>query len=397
MQIGLVGKPSCGKSTFFKAATLAEVEIANYPFTTLKSKEGAAFVKINCVDEEMGVKCVPREGFCLKGKRFVPMKLMDVPGLIEGSYKGMGKGNEFLSDISSADALIHVIDASGGTNEKGEPCEEGSYDPANDVRFLEEELDQWYLKILKRGWEKFARTMQQEKLNVVKTIAKQLSGLKVTEECVLKSVKKLELFDKKPQEWSEDDLLNFAKEMRKRTKPMIIAANKSDKEISKKNIEKLKEEFKDCIIIPCSSDSEVALREAAKKEMIDYVPGESDFVLKSGLNEKQKNALEFIKKNVLDVYGTTGVQDVLNKIVFDVLDYICVYPVENSSLKDKSGNILPDCYIMRNGSTALDLAFRIHSDIGNNFVKAIDVKKKIPIGKNHALENGGVVEIMAKK
>ena len=55
MLIGIVGKPSSGKSTFFKASTLAEVEIANYPFTTIKPNHGTGFVKVDCVDKEFNV------------------------------------------------------------------------------------------------------------------------------------------------------------------------------------------------------------------------------------------------------------------------------------------------------------------------------------------------------
>ena len=188
MLIGVVGKPSVGKSTFFKAATLAEAEIANYPFTTIKPNRGIGFVKIACVDQEFNKQCNPREGYCLQHKRFVPFEMLDVAGLVPGAHQGLGRGNAFLSDLNEADALIHVIDVSGSVNEKGEAVEPLSYDPGEDIRFLEVELDMWYFGILQKGWEKFARQVQQEKTKVSVALAKQLSGLRVDQVMIEKTL-----------------------------------------------------------------------------------------------------------------------------------------------------------------------------------------------------------------
>ena len=394
MIIALVGKPSVGKSTFFKAATLADVEIHERPFTTIKTSEGVAYVNINCADKELNTQCNPREGFCVNHERFIPIRMIDVPGLVEKSYLGKGLGNLFLSDLNQADVLIHVIDASGSTNAKGETVEPGTYDPAEDIRFLETELDMWYLMILKRGWEKFARTIQQEQLNVVKSIAKQLSGLKVTEAIVQPLIKNMK---PNPTEWTEDDLLGLARELRKETKPMVIAANKSDLGPSKENITRLQKDFPDYTIIPCAADAELALREAEKSHVIAYTPGDKTFKLIKDVNEKQQQALAFIQKNILDTYENTGIQTILNTAVFDILNYICIFPGGLNNLKDSSGKILPDCFLLPKGTTALQFAFRLHTDIGNNFIKAIDVNTKKPIGKDHVLKHRDIVEIMVKK
>ena len=399
MIIGVVGKANIGKSTFFKAATLAEVEIANYPFATIKPNSGVGYVKVDCVDKDFNTTCNPREGFCINHKRFVPVQLIDVAGLVPGAHEGKGMGNQFLDDLRQADVLIHVIDCAGATNERGEPVNPGEYDPANDIKFLEEELDYWYSGLIKKGWEKFAREVQQTKKEVHKAVAKQLSGLKVTEEMVEESIKKLGLNKDNVTSWADDDVVGLAQELRKFTKPMVIACNKIDIPAAEQNFSKLKDQFPDHVLIPCSAESELALREAAKHELIDYISGESSFSYKdeSKLNEKQKAALEFIRATVLDKWKSTGVQDVLNIAVFDHLKYIAIFPGGVNKLGDQYGNKLPDCFLLPEGSTALDFAYRVHTDFGKNFIRAIDVKTKMTVGKEHVLKHRDVVEIVSDR
>tara|TARA_Y100000034_G_scaffold10237_1_gene10814 strand:+ start:10291 stop:11490 length:1200 start_codon:yes stop_codon:yes gene_type:complete len=399
MIIGITGKPNCGKSTFFKAATLAEIEIGNYPFVTIKPNSGVGYVKIECVDKEFDVQCNPRQGHCANGTRFVPVELIDVAGLVPGAHEGVGLGNQFLDDLRQADALIHVIDCSGGTNEKGETVDVGSYDPANDVKFLETEIDMWYLGIMKKSWVKFVRQVVQEKKQIQKALGTQLSGFKVTEEMVDDGIKELKLDKARPDKWSDEDLLQLAIFFRRKTKPMIIACNKTDISVGYENYKKLVELFPDYIMIPCSAESELALKEAAKHKLIDYVSGENKFEILVGdkLSDKQKNALDFVKKNVLDKMGSTGVQEVLNKSVFELLHYIAIFPGGVNKLADQDGNILPDCFLLPPDSTALDFAYKIHSDIGEGFVKAIDAKTKQAVGKEHKLKHRDVLEIKSSK
>jgi len=393
MLIGLVGKPSCGKSTFFKACTLANVAIAPYPFTTIKPNRGVGYVKIECIDQELGVQCMPRTGYCINGKRFVPVELMDVAGLVEGASEGRGLGNQFLDDLRQADVFIHIVDVSGETDAEGKKTT--GYNPLKDVEMLENELDLWYLGILKKVWKSFARTIQNTKENFAQAVARQFSGLKVNEEHVKSILLRLKYDAEKPADWDDEQLENFAHELRHLTKPMIIAANKCDRPDARENVEKLKKEYSELMIIPCSADSELALREASKAGLIEYVPGEKEFKLIKS-NEKQKQALELIKKNVLEIYGNTGVQQVLNKAVFELLEYIAVFPAGVHKLADSKGNILPDCFLLPKNSTALDFAFAVHTDLGNNFIKAIDVKTKKPVGKEHKLKHRDGIEIITR-
>jgi hypothetical protein len=394
MLIGLVGKPSVGKSTFFKAATLAEVEIASYPFTTIKPNHGVGYVKVQCIDKEFNTQCNPTHGFCLNHWRFVPVDLMDVAGLVPGASEGKGLGNKFLDDLRQADVFVYVIDASGETDEGGKPTKD--YDPCRDVEFLEDELNKWYYNIFIKVWKTFARKTEMEKSKFSEAIAKQFSGLNVKEEQVKDALRKLNLPDR-PSLWKEEEIMNFASMLRKISKPMIVAANKIDASNSAKNYARLKERFTDLTIIPCSADSELALRQATKAGLIDYIPGEKNFKILKDLNEKQKSALESIKEKVLDRFEFgTGVQAVLNYAVFDLLKYKAIFPAGATKLADSKGNVLPDCFLLPEKSTALDFAYFLHTDFGKNFIKAIDAKTKRILGKSYELQHRDALEIITK-
>jgi hypothetical protein len=287
--------------------------------------------------------------------------------------------------------FIQLVDASGTTDIEGK---EGSGDPVADVKMLENELNKWYRSIFSKVWEKMSRTIQTTKQDFAKEVVKQFSGLRVDEGDVKSVLLKLKLDPANPTSWSEEDLSNFTETLRHSTKPMLIAANKMDKAGATENLERLKVEFPDMQIIACSADAELSLRQAANAEMIDYIQGESSFTINEDkVNEKQKAALELIQKNVLDKFGSTGVQDVLDKAIFDLLNYVAIFPA-GSKLADSKGNVLPDCFLLPGGSTALDFAYSLHTDIGDKFVKAIDVRTKQAVGKDHALKHRDGIEIM---
>ena len=390
----MVGKPSAGKSTFFKAATLAEVDIASYPFTTIKANHGVGYVKVDCIDKEFNTKCNPSHGFCLNSKRFVPIDLMDVAGLVPGASEGKGLGNQFLDDLRQADLFIHIVDISGQTDVEGKPIE--NHDPAEDILFLEDELNIWYYNIFMKVWSAFSRKVDMEKSKFSEAVAKQFSGLKVNEDQIKDVLRKLNL-PEKSSTWSEDQVKSFVKGLRKISKPMIIAANKIDLVKGKENYERIKKEFPEFIMVPCSADSELALRQATKAELIEYIPGEKDFKILKELNEKQKEALEKIKKNVLDVFEFgTGVQEILNRAVFDLLGYLAIFPASANKLGDSKGNILPDCFLLPPNSTALDFAYFLHTDFGKNFIKAISAKTKMALGKDYRLQHRDALEIVTR-
>lgn len=396
MQVGIVGAPNQGKSTFFNAATLAGAEMADYPFTTIKPNQGIGFLRIKCPCQEFRVACKPKHGYCKHGERFVPVTLLDVAGLVPGAHEGKGLGNQFLNDLSQASALMHIIDISGSTNSLGEKVAKGSFDPAEIVRFLEEEVDLWFFGILHDNWGKFSRKVKQERKDLMTEIAIQFTGLGVTEAQVETAMYSQGLSND-PTLWSDEDLRRFSTRLREVGKPMMIVANKVDLPGAYENYERLKKDFPDYKIIPASAESELALRNAAKHGWIDYTPGDSDFTIidESKLTEQQRKGLGFLK-NFLAKHKTTGVQEALNAAVFDLLKYIIVYPV-GAKLSDKDGNVLPDAYLMPPGTTALSFAYALHTDFGKNFVAAIDMKTKNKVGKEHELKTCDVIELICGK
>ncbi|MCC5994148.1 MAG: redox-regulated ATPase YchF [Candidatus Aenigmarchaeota archaeon] len=382
IEIGLVGKPNAGKSSFLKAATLQDVKISPVPFTTLKPNIAIAYVTKECVCKEFNVKCNPKQGACINGIRFIPIELWDLPGIVPGAHEGKGLGLRFLDEARKTKALIHVVDFSGLTDEEGKPTE--NYDVEKDIEFVENEINAWFRSIIERGIEKYkSRLKNLSKEELITILMKQLSGLEVERKEIERALEICGI----------ENLEDFARCLREISKPIIIVANKVDLESAQKNYERLKDRYKN--IIPASAEAEIALRLAAAKGLIDYFPGSENFVIKGNLTYEQQKALELIKENVLKKFGSTGIQKALNFTVFEVLGYIVVYPVANKDrLSDTKGNILPDALLVRKGTTLKELAFSIHTEIGEKFICGIDARTKMRLSSEYELKDGDVIEIV---
>ncbi len=388
MKIAVIGKTNVGKSSFFAAATLIDVEISNRIFTTIKPNTGITYVRTPCACKALHVQCSPRNSKCVGGTRLVPIELTDVAGLVPDAHLGKGLGNQFLSDALSADALIHVIDLSGSTDIQGNPVPAGTHDPLDDIKFLEKEIDYWLLDLIKRS--QFSYRVDAKGKQLVELIHKQLTGLGFAYEDVEYAINTQGIMQKS----SDDELLHFLHTLRSKAKPMLVAGNKADIATAEKNFTALKNKNN---IIACSASAELALRKAQQKEKINYLPGSASFEIIAELTEKEKNGLEYIRKNVLEKYGSTGIQQCIEKAVFELLEMIVVYPVENEhKFSDKKNNVLPDCFLLRKGSTAKDLAYKVHKDIGDHFISAVDCKTGKLVG-NKPLANGDVISIKAGK
>ncbi|MGC2684244.1 MAG: redox-regulated ATPase YchF [Candidatus Nitrosopolaris sp.] len=391
MLIGLIGKANVGKSTFFNAATELEVQTANYPFTTINSNIGMTHARVKCVCKEFQVQDNPIHSICVEGTRFIPIRLIDVPGLVEGAHQGKGLGNRFLDDARQADALIHVIDASASTDREGKPVSAGTADPSSDIKFVEEEFDYWLVSIIGREWTKVTREAE----NLVQALTKRLSGLAIKERSVLDVLNETGLGKRKPVNWTTQDLLEFCRKIRLRSKPLIIAANKADLQSANGIIKEMKSSRHD--VIPCSAEAECLLRRAAKRGVLNYLPGDNSFDVKSGnsLSEAQKKALDLVK-SMLGKYGSTGVQEVINNVCFNLLKLIVVYPVEDEvRLTDKKGNVLPDARLVPQDSNPKELARLIHDDLAKGFLYAIDVRTKQRLGAEYKLNHNDIIKIVS--
>lgn len=389
MTIGLAGKPNAGKSTFFKASTMADVDIANYPFTTINANHGVSYVRVDCPCKEKEKEC----GKCTDGIRLVPIDIIDVAGLVPDAHKGKGLGNTFLDELRQAQAIIHVIDASGGTDEEGNPLAVGAHDPLEDVTFLNREITMWLYGILERNWFKLSRKIQAEGLKLELVLADQLAGAGITESHVNAALIETGLVRVEHVKWTEADMIRLCEALERISKPMLIAANKADI-APPENLKKLKQLKKR--VVSTSAAAELALRAAAKSGAIRYTPGDKKFeILDANLNAKQEKGLEALQK-LLETKGGTGVQECINRTVFELLDLIVVYPVEDEGKwTDKNGNMLPDAHLMKRGSTCRELAYQIHSDIGDRFLYAVDARTRLRLGEKHELKDGDVIKIVS--
>jgi ribosome-binding ATPase YchF (GTP1/OBG family) len=399
IRIGLIGKTNTGKTTFFNAATLATAEISNYPFTTKHPSTGNAHAITICVHKEFDVQDNPKNSRCMDGWRYIPIELVDLPGLIKGAWQGKGLGNQFLTVAAQSDALIHVVDVSGGIDVTGRVTEQGSGDPVADIGDIEEELAMWYLKLLEGNREKISRSISTG-VDIVAAITDVLRGVGVRDEHVKMALQKNSMMDGKFDEFDPQKIKGFLRSLRSISKPTLILANKIDLPSAANNFKRLRDRYKDVLIIPSSADAELTLRRAETRGLIRYNPGDERFeiVHQEQLNDKQKWALNFIRRDILGEYLRTGVQFAINVAVFKLLSMNTVYPVADiKKLSDKHGNVLPDVYLMESGSTIEDLARTIHTELAKGILYAIDARDGLHLPRNYVLKDRDILSIVSAK
>lgn len=399
IKIGLIGKTNTGKTTFFNSATLGSAEISNYPFVTKQPNVGNASAITLCVHKELGVLDSPRNSKCIDGWRFIPIELVDLPGLIKGAWEGKGLGNQFLSIAAQSDALLHIVDASGSIDASGKIAEAGTGDPVADIADIEEEVIMWYLKLLEGNYDKISRSVNSSN-DIVSSITEIFRGIGVREDHVKYALRVNELQNIKFDDFNPENRRNFCWSLREISKPTLIVANKVDLPVATENFRRLREEYKDSIIVPTSADAELTLRRAQARGLIKYLPGDERFEMtnQSSLNDKQKWALNFIRKDVLNEYMRTGVQFAINVAVFKLLRMNTVYPVADpAKMSDRSGNVLPDVYLMKTGSTVKDLAEDIHTDLAKGLLYAIDVRDGLRLPTSYHLKDRDILSIVSAR
>lgn len=399
IKIGLIGKTNTGKTTFFNAATLASGEISNYPFTTKHPSTGNAQAITICVHKEFDVQDNPKNSRCMDGWRYIPIELIDLPGLIKGAWQGKGLGNQFLTVAAQSDALIHVVDVSGGIDVTGKVTEQGTGDPVADVGDIEEELAMWYLKLLEGNRDKISRSINAG-VDIIMAITDVLRGVGVQDEHVKMALKKNSMMEGKFDEFDSQKIKDFLRSLRYISKPTLILANKIDLPAAADNFNRLRDKYKDVLVIPSSADAELTLRRAESRGLIRYNPGDERFeiVHQEQLNDKQKWALNFIRQDILGEYLRTGVQFAINVAVFKLLSMNTVYPVADiKKLSDKHGNILPDVYLMESGSSIEDLAKTIHTELARGILFAIDARDGLHLPRNYILKDRDILSIVSAK
>jgi len=397
IKIGLIGKTNTGKTTFFNSASLASTEISTYPFTTKKPESAMANAITLCVHPEFKVQDNPNNSRCIDGWRYIPIELIDLPGLIKDAWKGKGLGNQFLSVAAQSDVLLHVVDVSGGIDTTGKISEAGSGDPVSDFADIEEELIMWYHKIFEGNRDKLSKLISSG-TDLVDAITDLYRGMGAKKTHVKDTLKATNLDDKKLDDFGIEDSKKFASHLRKTSKPTLIVANKIDVEGADKNFARLRERFFDIITVPASADSELSLRRAEQKGLIKYSPGSEQFkILKpEELNDRQKNALDFIKKDIMGEYMRTGVQFAINIAVFKLLKMNSIYPVANEEkLSDKKGNVLPDLILLKDGATVTDLSNEIHTDLTKGLLYAKDLRYNLRLPKTYQLRDRDVISLVS--
>ncbi len=401
LTVGIVGKPSSGKTTFLNAACLTNAKVSEIPFTTIEPNKGVTYIKTDCVCKELNVSDNAKNSFCIDGFRFIPINLLDVAGLVPDAHKGKGLGNKFLNDLIIADALLHIVDITGALDKSGKMVSIGENDPYEDILFLENEIDLWFKEIIEReDWKRFTKGILSEKKMIVDALHERLSGIKINKKEIILALKNSKLETKNPLAWTAQDILMFSKKLRKISKPIIIIANKIDKEISEKNLNELKSKYSGPIF-PCSALAEQVLRKYHEDKVIEYLPGSTDFKIlnQQKLSSKEFETLKKIKDKILRPYQGTGIQKVLNFATFNVSNQICVYPVSDiNTYSDNKNNVLPDAFLVEKGTLLRDFVRdKIHSDLAKNFIFGIDARTKKRLGENYELKHNDIIKIVTNK
>jgi len=308
-------------------------------------------------------------------------------------------GNKFLSDLVKADVLIHVVDISGSLDAEGQDIEQGKMDPMEDIRFLENEINYWFKDIImKNDWSKFIRKVEQEKLKIEEMLYERLAGLSIKKSNIITALEKSKLEINHPTLWNEEDIYHFAKLLREIAKPIVIACNKIDKSNGQEMFEELKKNYKG-ICLPCSALAEYWLRKYDEKDIISYIPGSKEFIMRNeqNLNQQEILGLNKIKENLLERNGSTGIQQIIDYSVFTLLDQIVVYPVYDAqNFTDKDGNVLPDAHLIQSGTKLKDfIEQKIHSDLARNFIYGIDCRTKLRLGESYEVKMNDIIKVVS--
>jgi len=400
VKIALIGKTNAGKTTIFNTVTGRNEPIGNYMFTTQNPVSGTTYVTSPCVHKEFGVIDNPINSKCIEGWRYIPIEITDLPGLIKGASYGKGLGTRFLSEAMKADAFIHVIDASGSIDEDGRIAEPGTGDPFRDYQEIEGEIVQWYKNLLENNLDKILKKIEttkneQEAINIV---YETLAGVKITKFHVIQALEDMGISVYEFRSMTDEKLWRLAALLRDISKPTLIVANKMDIPAADSGFKYLKDKIKDKIIVPVSANLELLLKRAEQKGTVRYNPAEENFLVidSSNLTKDEKKAIDFFNKFLIREMMRAGTQFALNVAVFKLLRMNVVYPVADpKKLSDKKGNVLPDAYLVPDGSTVKDLAEIIHSELAVGLLYAIDIRTGLRLPPTYRIKDRDVLHLVS--
>jgi ribosome-binding ATPase len=398
MEVGIVGKPNVGKSTLFNALTLLDATMAPYPFTTVKPNRGVGAVRFPCPHTELGKPCTPGNAACRNGVRWVPVSVVDVAGLVPGAHQGRGLGNQFLNDLSIADGFIQAVDATGATDPEGNPVPPGTQDPTEEVGWLGDELAYWVAGLLEREFDRQVRKAELEGVKIEEYLERRLTGLKIPPSSIQTALREAPIDRSHPSKWTPEDLLRLARVLLDAAKPRAVALNKCDR-ISPDRASELSQELRPTPAAPTSAEAELTLRRAAQAGLVVYSPGDVDFQIPDAtrLSPAQTKALEDLKQ-LLRRWGSTGVQPLLESMVFERLHQVVVFPVEDEThWTDSKGRVLPDAFLVPAGTPVRAVAYRVHTELGEHFIRAIDGRTHRALAADHPVDAGAVIRIVARR
>ena len=272
----------------------------------------------------------------------MPIELLDVAGLVPGAHQGRGLGNKFLDDLRHADALVHVVDASGTTDAEGK--ETRGYDPSQDIIWLRAEIVKWIYGNIESRFGSIKRRHLATKATAQDTLLAQLSGYGATATHVARALAALG----KPTPlatWGPDALQDFVSAFVDVKFPCVLALNKIDHPDADANVARIARLHPPESIVLTSSISEVFLRKLKKQGFVRYVEGSDVVETRDDLiadgdpeggglkepDERLRTRIENLKDMVLFRFGSTGVGRALQRAA-ELLGVIPVFPVKNAHI-----------------------------------------------------------------
>ncbi|CAG99768.1 hypothetical protein KDRO_E04160 [Kluyveromyces lactis] len=389
--IGIVGKPSSGKSTTLNSLTDASAQVGAFPFTTIEPNRATGYLQVNCACSRVGLQklCKPNYGWCENGLRHIPIMLLDVAGLVPGAHSGRGLGNKFLDDLRHADALIHVVDVSGTTDAEGKNTR--GYDPLQDIVWLQDEIRLWIEGNLHKRWGSIVRKHTATKSSAVDTLQQQFGGYGSHAPMIQRALGRIPGLPPLEQ-WDNEWITEVVKSFMQEKFPTVLALNKMDHPDADKNVSKIMLKYPDVKCVLTSAITEVFLRKLKKQGFIRYEEGtefvdtfEDDDTLKP-LDEKLIQRIEVIRDLVLYRFGSTGVVQVLQAAA-STLNLIPVYTVRNihTFAGGNGENVFRDCFLVKKGTTVGKVATYIMGDVT---VAAIETVGGIRVSEDDKVDEG---------